>query len=80
MCIHTPTPGSTDSTVKLWDCTKNYCTHNFRGSKGVVGVVKFHPDPKRLTLFTSASIDYSIRVWDLSTSRSVKLSKRSGYY
>ena len=25
--------GSADSTVKIWDCTRNYCTHNFRGSK-----------------------------------------------
>ena len=28
--------GSADSTVKVWDCTRNYCTHNFRGSSGVV--------------------------------------------
>lgn len=65
--------GSTDSTVKVWDCTKNYCTHNLRGSKGVVGVVRFHPDPDRLLLFTSASIDCSVRVWDLSTSRSAEI-------
>ena len=25
-----------DSTVKDWDCTRNYCTHNFPGSGGVV--------------------------------------------
>ena len=28
--------GSTDSTIKIWDIVKQYCTHNFRGSQGVV--------------------------------------------
>ena len=70
-CVGCLVAGSTDSTVKVWDCTKNYCTHNFRGSKGMVGVVKFHPNPERLLLFTSASIDCSVRVWDLAKSWSV---------
>ncbi|CAN0277644.1 unnamed protein product, partial [Hapterophycus canaliculatus] len=35
--------GSSDSTVKVWDVERGYCTHNFRGHKGVVSVVAFHP-------------------------------------
>ena len=28
--------GSSDSTVKVWDIIKQYYTHNFKGSQGVV--------------------------------------------
>ena len=60
--------------VNVWDMEKQYCTHNFRGSKGVVSLVRFHPDPEALKLFTSCA-DCSIRVWDLNTSRSVESSQ-----
>eukprot|EP00112_Aurelia_sp_Birch-Aquarium-sp1_P018301 Seg435.11 transcript_id=Seg435.11/GoldUCD/mRNA.D3Y31 product="Transducin beta-like protein 3" protein_id=Seg435.11/GoldUCD/D3Y31 len=62
--------GSTDSTIKIWDIVKQYCTHNFRGSQGVVHFVQFHPDPEKLMLFSS-SIDCKIRIWDLNTSKCV---------
>lgn len=63
-------PGGSDSTVNVWDIAKQYCTHNLRGSKGVVNLVKFHPDRKILKLLT-CSADCSVRVWDLSTSKLV---------
>ena len=28
--------GSSDSTIKLWDIVQQYCTHNLKGSQGVV--------------------------------------------
>ena len=28
--------GSSDSTIKVWDIIKQYYTHNFKGSSGVV--------------------------------------------
>lgn len=28
--------------MKVWDVERGYCTHNFRGHKGVVSVVAFH--------------------------------------
>ncbi|XP_072168148.1 transducin beta-like protein 3 [Diadema setosum] len=59
--------GSSDSTIKLWDVVRQYCTHNLKGSRGVVSLVQFHPDPERLHLF-SVSDDNHIRVWDLQTS------------
>ncbi|XP_041474623.1 transducin beta-like protein 3 isoform X1 [Lytechinus variegatus] len=59
--------GSSDSTIKLWDIIRQYCTHNLRGSQGVVSLVQFHPDPDRLHLF-SVSDDNHIRIWDLKTS------------
>lgn len=62
--------GSSDSTVKVWDVIKQYYTHNFKGSSGVVSLVCFHPDSKVLQLF-SASDDCKIRIWDLSESRCV---------
>ncbi|XP_032228222.1 transducin beta-like protein 3 isoform X2 [Nematostella vectensis] len=60
--------GSSDSTIKVWDIIKQYYTHSLKGSTGVVSLVKFHPDPKVLQLF-STSDDCKIRVWDLVKSR-----------
>ncbi|XP_058940240.2 transducin beta-like protein 3 isoform X1 [Pocillopora verrucosa] len=62
--------GSSDSTVKVWDIIKQYYTHNFKGSQGVVNLVSFHPNTNVLQLF-SASDDCKIRVWDLKKSRCV---------
>ncbi|XP_061848106.1 transducin beta-like protein 3 isoform X1 [Colius striatus] len=62
--------GGCDSTIKIWDMIKQYCTHNLKGSSGVVHLVEFHPDSTRLQLFSS-SIDYKIRIWDLSSSKCV---------
>ncbi|KAJ7358993.1 Transducin (beta)-like 3 [Desmophyllum pertusum] len=62
--------GSSDSTVKVWDIIKQYYTHNFKGSQGVVSLVSFHPNAKVLQLF-SASDDCKIRVWNLKKSRCV---------
>lgn len=28
--------GGCDGTIKLWDVVKQYCTHNLKGSSGVV--------------------------------------------
>ncbi|KAL4659135.1 transducin beta-like protein 3 [Arapaima gigas] len=62
--------GGSDSTIKIWDVLKQYCTHNLKGSSGVVHLVEFHPDPERLQLFSS-SADCAIRVWDLRSSQCV---------
>ncbi len=59
--------GSADRTVKVWDVNRGYCTHNFRGHRGTVSLVRFHPDRKRL-LLVSAGEDCSVRLWDLKTS------------
>uniref|UniRef100_A0A8C5QET0 Transducin beta like 3 n=1 Tax=Leptobrachium leishanense TaxID=445787 RepID=A0A8C5QET0_9ANUR len=60
--------GGCDSTIKIWDVLKQYCTHNLKGSSGVVHFVQFHPDMSRLQLFSS-SMDYKIRIWDLKSSK-----------
>ncbi|KFW84515.1 Transducin beta-like 3, partial [Manacus vitellinus] len=62
--------GGCDSTIKVWDMVKHYCTHNLKGSSGVVHLVEFHPDISRLQLFSS-SMDYKIRIWDLNSSKCV---------
>ncbi|KAM8798534.1 transducin beta-like protein 3 [Eudromia elegans] len=62
--------GGCDSTIKIWDMIKQYCTHNLKGSSGVVHLVEFHPDISRLQLFSS-SMDYKIRIWDLNSSKCV---------
>lgn len=56
--------GSSDKTIKIYDFEKGFCTHNFRGHKGIVTLVKFHPDPQRLQLF-SASDDCTVKMWNL---------------
>ncbi|KAA0705315.1 Transducin beta-like protein 3 [Triplophysa tibetana] len=62
--------GGCDGTIKLWDVLKQYCTHNLKGSSGVVHLVEFHPDISRLQLFSS-SMHCGIRIWDLRTSKCV---------
>ncbi|XP_066497692.1 transducin beta-like protein 3 [Hoplias malabaricus] len=62
--------GGCDGTIKLWDVLKQYCTHNLRGSSGVVHLVQFHPDINLLQLFSS-SADCGIRIWDLRTSKCI---------
>ncbi|XP_070581106.1 transducin beta-like protein 3 isoform X2 [Ptychodera flava] len=62
--------GGSDSTIKIWDVIKQYCTHNLKGSQGVVSIVQYHPDISKLQLFSAAD-DYKIRIWDLQTSRCI---------
>ncbi|KAM9844227.1 transducin beta-like protein 3 [Aulostomus maculatus] len=62
--------GGCDGTIKIWDVVKQYCTHNLKGSSGVVHLVQFHPDVNRLQLFSS-SLDCGIRLWDLRSSKCV---------
>ncbi|XP_015242994.1 PREDICTED: transducin beta-like protein 3 [Cyprinodon variegatus] len=62
--------GGCDATIKVWDVVKQYCTHNLKGSSGVVHLVQFHPDISRLQLFSS-SLDCSIRLWDLRSSQCI---------
>ncbi|KAJ8384033.1 hypothetical protein AAFF_G00212770 [Aldrovandia affinis] len=62
--------GGCDGTIKLWDVLKQYCTHNLKGSSGVVHLVQFHPDSRVLQLFSSSQ-DCGIRVWDLRSSQCV---------
>ncbi|KAH7951980.1 hypothetical protein HPB52_016325 [Rhipicephalus sanguineus] len=59
--------GGCDSTVKVWDIIRQYCTHHLRGAQGVFSVVRFHPDAQVGRLFGAAD-DYHIHVWDLSKS------------
>ncbi|XP_041851895.1 transducin beta-like protein 3 [Melanotaenia boesemani] len=62
--------GGCDGTIKLWDVVRQYCTHNLKGSSGVVHLVQFHPDINKLQLFSS-SLDCGIRLWDLRSSQCV---------
>ncbi|XP_069503403.1 transducin beta-like protein 3 [Ambystoma mexicanum] len=62
--------GGCDSTIKIWDVIKQYCTHNLKGSSGVVHLVEFHPDISRLELFSS-SMDYKVRIWNLKSSKCI---------
>uniref|UniRef100_A0A6M2CX37 Putative transducin beta-like protein n=1 Tax=Rhipicephalus microplus TaxID=6941 RepID=A0A6M2CX37_RHIMP len=59
--------GGCDSTVKVWDIIRQYCTHHLRGAQGVFSVVRFHPDAQVGRLFGAAD-DYHVHVWDLSKS------------
>ncbi|KAF1332149.1 U3 small nucleolar rna-associated protein, partial [Globisporangium splendens] len=56
--------GGSDRAVKVFDIEKGYCTHNFRRHSGIVTLVQFHPDAKRLQL-VSCSDDSTVRIWDL---------------
>lgn len=58
--------GGADRKVLVWDIEGGFCTHYFKGHKGVVTSIMFHPDSNRLLLF-SGSDDATVRVWDLVT-------------
>ena len=63
--------GSRDFTVKVWDFVGYFCTHVFRGHKGIVRIVRFHP-----TQLQVASIaDEEARLWDLKTSTCIGIMK-----
>ncbi|RAL38806.1 unnamed protein product [Cuscuta campestris] len=57
-----------DRKVQVWDVDGGFCTHYFKGHKGVVTSIMFHPDPKRLILFTGSD-DSTARVWDLTNKK-----------
>jgi U3 small nucleolar RNA-associated protein 13 len=57
---------SADRTARVWDVAKGFCTHAFRGHAAMVTTALFHPDAKRLVLYTGAH-DGEVRAWDLRT-------------
>jgi U3 small nucleolar RNA-associated protein 13 len=57
--------GSSDKCVRVWDIEKGFCTHSYREHTDIVLLVSFHPDPTRLTLFSSSS-DNTIKIYDLN--------------
>lgn len=58
--------GASDSSIRVWDVIKGFCTHNFRGSSGVVSNLVFHPT--KLELFSCAD-DCHIQWWSLETGK-----------
>lgn len=60
--------GTSRGAVQVWDATKKYCTHNFKGSPGLVGAVAFHPTQLRLY---SACAGGVINVWNLEKSERI---------
>ncbi|OQS02355.1 U3 small nucleolar RNA-associated protein [Thraustotheca clavata] len=62
--------GGSDRSVKVFDIEKGFATHNFRKHTGIVTLVKFHFDAKKL-LVASSSDDSTVRVWDLYAQKEV---------
>jgi WD40 repeat protein len=58
--------GSADSTIKVWDVERGFCTHNLKGHSGIISALKFQPIRGKVKL-ASGSDDTSIRIWDLMT-------------
>lgn len=44
-----------DRKVLVWDVEGGFCTHYFKGHKGVISAILFHPDPAK-TIVRSISI------------------------
>jgi len=62
--------GSADRTVRVWDIPRGHCTHVFRKHSEMVTLVKFHPDPTKLWLFSSSD-DCSINIYDLKKKKCI---------
>ncbi len=56
--------GGSDRVIQIWDVEKGYCTHYLRGHTKIVTLVRFHPNPHNLVLY-SCSQDCTVKVWDL---------------
>jgi U3 small nucleolar RNA-associated protein 13 len=65
------TAGS-DRKVLVWDVDGGFCTHYFKGHKGIVTSLMFHPDPSKLILFSSSE-DTTVRVWDLTSKKCISV-------
>ncbi|ESO07669.1 hypothetical protein HELRODRAFT_191008 [Helobdella robusta] len=57
--------GSADSSAKVWDLAKKYCTNYFRKHSGVVSLVKFNENDSYQLV--TCSDNYHIMMWDLRT-------------
>lgn len=65
--------GGTDSTIKIWDLVRQYCTHNLKGARGVVSAITFQkdePSDKKFYVFGAAD-DCVIHIWNLMNSKLV---------
>lgn len=56
-----------DRKVLVWDVDGGFCTHYFKGHKGVVNSVMFHPDTNKslVSSIFKPSFDNSARSWNL---------------
>lgn len=71
LAVHPTLPyvisGSDDATIKLWDWEKNWqCVRVFEGHEHYVMSLSFNP--KDTNTFASASLDKTIKVWNLASS------------
>lgn len=67
--------GCADHSIKIWNSSQGFCTHNLKGIHGgVITDVKFHPNPQCMELF-SASDDGSIVRWNLIEGKAMKTYK-----
>lgn len=61
---------SSDGTIKLWDLTHHYCSHNFKGVNGVITCLKFDNHSGRELLLCAAGDD-CIHIFDLESSKHI---------
>lgn len=60
--------GSADATIRVWDMQHLFCTHNFRGHRGIITSLRFHSKMGEMLLF-SGDEEGLIKVWDLNKKR-----------
>lgn len=58
--------GGTDSSVRIWDHARKTCIGSLHGCTGVLGVVKFNPQPLTRTVFAAGN-DNLINGWNYET-------------
>lgn len=58
--------GGTDSSVRLWDYQRKTCLGSLRGTRGVISVLGFNPQPTKKTVF-AAGDDNTIQGWNWET-------------
>src|SRR5262249_2634816 len=61
--------GSSDGTVRLWDCGSGSEVACLKGHQGPVNAVAFSPDGERAL---SGGADGSVRLWSLASGRQLK--------
>ncbi|XP_074594254.1 transducin beta-like protein 3 [Brevipalpus obovatus] len=62
--------GGSDSVIKIWDTSLQYCIHHLKGCRGIVSILTFQEDSSgKFYIAACGELDNIINIWDLDSPR-----------